>query len=997
MLQCLDKGSGQKILELTFISDQFRKLIMQITSHRIRNLTLKPLFLLCLGAFPPLALAEAPLTVEPSVSLSALARNFTNDANVFAPFTANFNVARFSWLDSQGKPRSAAMTPNTGGADAAGRYGGYLLRYTYQLADTSIRTVNATPQAGYNSAGGFGYVVSHLETPSLASSNGEDDSPLSHLMNLPGRSTTTLLAGRHHAIHEYKMTYPRWGSVNGFATKFQVPITLHWFFATGRDHPVWSITYDLSAVPAGAVVADSRAPYGEMAIDGKSGATIFDGDTIGQVGWGETKKFRSGGAALTLNSPWDWTANNTIPHVFLKSKTINAEMGLVQTQPHAQKAAGGYAGYNRGGSSSAAGSGCPLGNGNFEGAAYNMPCINFWPYQSVNFGFYDQNGFTVNGETNGHRLAWGTNWGAVGRTAYADRNGVQAAGGHPYQSYAVNIVLGEKSGAPSDASVTQMEAVHATNFTATVGTVAGTGAGNYGPGANAALQKSGWNASYGTWQVAAAANAATINLNVASGTLQNPVLQVTGYTLATAPSNVKFNNVALTADTDYFASVGNNTLFLTLKRNLTGTTNKLEFGAAPGVRLPQTITFAAIANRDFSATPTPYTASASSGLQVFMFNFSPTVCTVNNGNTITDLTAGTCSLLAVQAGDAQYVDATSVANSFVINRVRPAAPTNVVATPGTTSISLSFVLGSNGGAPAQYSGTCVAAGLPTVTVVGQTSPYLFSGLVTGASYVCSVRGQQSGLASSGLGDPGTAAAVTTGAAANIAVTPSAGANGSISPSTAQSVASGGTAMFTAVPTLGFVANVAGTCGGALVGNTFTTNRVNATCTVSASFSVDPAVAIRYRIYIPSGRGHLYTTDVNEYNFLTTNFPAVYQPEGIAHKVYKAAVTRDGQTTVPFYRLFIKTIGQHFWTTDQNEYNVLRAQPQFFGDDGIDSYLFLRAGATGAVPLYRLVLANTPLHVWTTNANEFDFLSKNGWIPEGATGNPVGVTGYVLPK
>ncbi len=67
------------------------------------------------------------------------------------------------------------------------------------------------------------------------------------------------------------------------------------------------------------------------------------------------------------------------------------------------------------------------------------------------------------------------------------------------------------------------------------------------------------------------------------------------------------------------------------------------------------------------------------------------------------------------------------------------------------------------------------------------------------------------------------------------VTPSAGPNGSISPNTAQTVSSGNTAIFTVTPSAGYVAIVGGTCGGNLVGTTYTTSAITADCTVAATF------------------------------------------------------------------------------------------------------------------------------------------------------------------
>jgi hypothetical protein len=66
-----------------------------------------------------------------------------------------------------------------------------------------------------------------------------------------------------------------------------------------------------------------------------------------------------------------------------------------------------------------------------------------------------------------------------------------------------------------------------------------------------------------------------------------------------------------------------------------------------------------------------------------------------------------------------------------------------------------------------------------------------------------------------------------------------GGNGSISPSTPQAVTHGETATFTLAPAANYhVASVGGSCGGSLVGNTFTTNAVVSDCTVVANFALD---------------------------------------------------------------------------------------------------------------------------------------------------------------
>jgi hypothetical protein len=79
-----------------------------------------------------------------------------------------------------------------------------------------------------------------------------------------------------------------------------------------------------------------------------------------------------------------------------------------------------------------------------------------------------------------------------------------------------------------------------------------------------------------------------------------------------------------------------------------------------------------------------------------------------------------------------------------------------------------------------------------------------------------------------------------GSAVYYTVTPSAGANGSILPNTPQSIASGSTTQFTVTPNSGYSASVDGTCGGSLVGTTYTTSAIIADCTVSATFTLIPA-------------------------------------------------------------------------------------------------------------------------------------------------------------
>ncbi|HEY7886497.1 MAG TPA: histidine kinase [Cellvibrionaceae bacterium] len=75
---------------------------------------------------------------------------------------------------------------------------------------------------------------------------------------------------------------------------------------------------------------------------------------------------------------------------------------------------------------------------------------------------------------------------------------------------------------------------------------------------------------------------------------------------------------------------------------------------------------------------------------------------------------------------------------------------------------------------------------------------------------------------------------------NYSVTASAEANGNIAPSGPQSINHGSTTSFTLTPDTGYgIADVTGTCGGTLNGDTYTTDAITTDCTVIASFNLLP--------------------------------------------------------------------------------------------------------------------------------------------------------------
>lgn len=151
---------------------------------------------------------------------------------------------------------------------------------------------------------------------------------------------------------------------------------------------------------------------------------------------------------------------------------------------------------------------------------------------------------------------------------------------------------------------------------------------------------------------------------------------------------------------------------------------------------PQTITFADPGVQTFGTSPT-LTATASSGLTVSFSSGTTGVCTVS-GVTLTFITAGTCTIHANQAGDANYLAAPQVSRSFTVDPAVPGAPTGAFATAGDTQASVAFV------APVNTGGTTITGYTVTVSpahvapVNGAASPIVVNGLTNGQAYTFTV-------------------------------------------------------------------------------------------------------------------------------------------------------------------------------------------------------------------------------------------------------------------
>lgn len=136
--------------------------------------------------------------------------------------------------------------------------------------------------------------------------------------------------------------------------------------------------------------------------------------------------------------------------------------------------------------------------------------------------------------------------------------------------------------------------------------------------------------------------------------------------------------------------------------------------------------------------------------------------------------------------------------------------------------------------------------------------------------------------------------------------------------------------------------------------------------VSVAASADTAI---HRAYYPGNGAHLWTSDTNEVNVLTTS--RGWKNEGVAW------VSPDKGETVT--RLYNPTLKKHLYTKDQNEVKVLTSQHGYRNEGQV----FKSGGSTPIYRLYNPKLSPVASHHYTTDKNEYDTLAaKHGWKKEG---------------
>ena len=213
---------------------------------------------------------------------------------------------------------------------------------------------------------------------------------------------------------------------------------------------------------------------------------------------------------------------------------------------------------------------------------------------------------------------------------------------------------------------------------------------------------------------------------------------------ATASSGLA---VVFTSATTTICTVSGTTITLkavgtcTINANQAGNANYL---AAP--QLPrsfvvskgnQTITFGALPPKTYKDPNFAVSATASSGLAVTFSSLTPTICTVS-GTTVTLVGAGTCTIQAAQAGNANWNAAANVPQSFAVAK---AAQTITFNAPAAKPL---------GSAPFAVSATSTST--LAVTFASTTTSVCTTGGTNGATVTlvamgtCSITASQAGNA-----------------------------------------------------------------------------------------------------------------------------------------------------------------------------------------------------------------------------------------------------------
>jgi mannan endo-1,4-beta-mannosidase len=493
------------------------------------------------------------------------------------------DVSLLKWKDSRYADRTLTL-------------GGYLHQYDFSFHDNN-EVVTRTANDDVWGHPGFGYVVSHNVQ------NG--NSPLGKA-NVPVSVDTQVYSGGHHALHRIALAYERDKEEGGKG--IVIPVVIQWFVATGRDHPVWAVTWKMDEAQHEPDVdfdiyrMDVRAPYGSLNFDGAPNRQ--QGDAIGGVAWGDCGfRFATTDAQLNLNSSWTYNTPNSVNFVQAWTATANAEMGIVQTRVLDKEL--GFPDrvvpWERNHTSADKAANPEMCDciGWTDERKYLLPCVNGWPYQLMNYD-WDPGAAKPPGESTGTKLlGWGAPYGWLGASSFFNFDYSGTAAGTGDRCYATFIVLGPKHrfgpqneplAEQGDVSIAIAE-VEALAAAAVSGVAKGTLASEApkGPGANSMKSiANGYDDTYAAYRLKADDNQVSFTLTPGAGKpVHNPVFVIEDYTAPGFPQIlVGGNPVTVNAGAESGAYVSMNAaaneLWLTLHETVSLATSVQISAAPPG-------------------------------------------------------------------------------------------------------------------------------------------------------------------------------------------------------------------------------------------------------------------------------------------------------------------------------------------------------------------------------------------------------------------------------
>ncbi len=207
---------------------------------------------------------------------------------------------------------------------------------------------------------------------------------------------------------------------------------------------------------------------------------------------------------------------------------------------------------------------------------------------------------------------------------------------------------------------------------------------------------------------------------------------ITGYTVTANPGGATASGAASPLVVSGLSN-GQAYTFTVTASNVAGTGPASAASNAVTPAAPQVITFGNPGAQNFGTTPT-LSASASSGLAVSFSSATPAVCTITSGGLLGFASTGSCTIHADQPGNASYLPAPRISQTFSVNGVVPGAPTIGTATvTGASAVSVGFSAPLFDGG-AGITGYTVISSPGGLTATGAGSPITVTGLTPGTSY-----------------------------------------------------------------------------------------------------------------------------------------------------------------------------------------------------------------------------------------------------------------------